>query len=130
MEQNKKDKQSPFDLTHKECLDFYYNILKFKFNYWFDNNILPHYVTGNAQGITKNEILKIYEKYNSDVMNSVHPAIFGSLLKNYFHSMEAITLNNKEYFYSRLIDYEKKYLQDTNISRGFDYESFVREQRM
>lgn len=82
--------------------------------------MLPKYLAGGASKVTSAEIKKIIEKFNKDFFSTTNPKLLEDLIKYIFSSKEAIEITNKEFFYTKLNEYELKNLgaltTDDNIA--------------
>ena len=82
--------------------------------------MLPKYIAGDASKITATDIKKVIDKFNKDFFSTTNPNLLSELLKYLFSSKEAIEITNKEFFYTKLNEYELKnmgtLIADENIA--------------
>ena len=82
--------------------------------------MLPKYLAGGTSKVTPTDIKKIIEKFNKDFFSTTNPKLLEELIKYIFSSKEAIEITNKEFFYTKLNEYELKNLgaltTDDNIA--------------
>jgi len=100
-------------LKPKEYLDYYYNVLTQKFNYWYKLKLLPYHLTMKNVNLTRNEINKVYEQFNADVIGTMNKKILTVLLAYYFKDADSIIINNREFFYSKFNDIEHKMINES-----------------
>lgn len=96
------------ELKFQEALKLFLNTCEYKFDYWFERNILPVYISKGAEHVTTPLINKTFDDYKTDMKVCVHPKIYKLLLENYFSSSKSIDVFLKQYFHNKVNAYELK----------------------
>jgi len=86
------------ELKFQAALKLFFNTCEYKFNYWFEKDILPVYLSKGAEHVTAPLIKKTFDNYMTDMKACVHPKIYELLLKNYFSDPRSVDIFLKQYF--------------------------------
>ena len=96
------------EITFDKAMTLFANTCNLKFQYWFEKEILPIYLTQGPDSVTPAKIKKTYELVSTDVKASTHSKIFDKLLENYFSDVRAIDIFLKQLFLTKINSYEMK----------------------
>ena len=96
------------DFKYQDALKLFLNTSELKFNYWFEKEILPVYMSKGVEHVTASLVEKTYKTFLNDMKVCLHPKIYDILLKNYFSDPRSIDIFLTQYFYSKLNVYELK----------------------
>ena len=108
MKKELKTRRSQKSDSRVEKLDFtlalniFTNTLEHKFNYWYNQEILPVYLTKGPEHVTGALVTKTLDNFLTDIKASLNNKIFISLLDTYFTSPKAIDIFLKQYFYNKI----------------------------
>ena len=97
------------NLDFKTALSLFTNTIKLKFIYWYNQEILPTYLTHGPEHVTSAMLSTAADDFITDVKASLSNKIFIELLKYYFESPKAIDIFLKQYFYNEVNNRELKH---------------------
>ena len=105
---NNQETAKQNELKFQETLKLFLNTCEIKFNYWFEKNILPVYMTKGVEHVTASLVEKTYKTFLNDMKVCLHPKIYDILLKNYFSDPRSVDIFLIQYFYNKINAYELK----------------------